>query len=153
MTNKNILCINGPNLNLLGKRNKEYYGTISYQDLVSKLKEIVSSKKLKISFYQSNHEGQIIDYIQKNINNFQGIIINAGAYSHTSIALRDCLEVFQGLIYEVHLSNIYTREDYRKISYISEISNGIICGSGFFGYELAIEALSIKLEKEKVKNV
>ena len=139
MTNKKILIINGPNLNLLGKRELKVYGTSSLVNLENKLKDYSKKKNVKLDFYQSNSEADIINIIQKNLEKYSVIIINAGAYTHTSIAISDCLRVFQGLIYEVHISNIYSREKFRRYSYLSDISSVVICGLGFLGYEIAID--------------
>ena len=139
MTNKKILIINGPNLNLLGKREVSVYGTETLKSLEKKLNSYIKNKKAKLTFYQSNIEGEIINVIQKNLEKQDFIIINAGGYSHTSIAIRDCLKLFQGLIYEVHISNIYSREKFRRYSYLSDISSVVICGLGFLGYEMALD--------------
>ncbi len=143
MTNKKILIINGPNLNLLGKRESKIYGTITLQTLEKRLKTYSKKKNSKLTFYQSNSEGEIINIIQKNLEIYSAIIINAGAYTHTSLAISDCLRVFQGLIYEVHISNIYKREKFRRYSYLSDISSVVICGLGFLGYEIAIDLASV----------
>ena len=139
MTNKKILIINGPNLNLLGKREETIYGKKTLKDLEKKLKFYVKNKNAKLVFFQSNSEGEIITFIQKNLENFYSIIINAGGYSHTSVAISDCLRAYQGLLYEVHISNIYSREKYRRYSYLSEVSSIVICGLGFLGYEIAVD--------------
>ena len=139
MTNKKILIINGPNLNLLGKREETIYGKKTLKDLEKKLKSYVKNKNAKLVFFQSNSEGEIITFIQKNLENFYSIIINAGGYSHTSVAISDCLRSYQGLLYEVHISNIYGREKYRRYSYLSEVSSIVICGLGFLGYEIAVD--------------
>ena len=139
MTNKKILIINGPNLNLLGKREQLIYGPVTLKSLEKNLRTYSKEKKVNLSFYQSNSEGDIINFIQNNIKKFSAIIINAGAYSHTSIAICDCLRIFEGLIYEVHISNIYNREKYRRYSYLSDVSSVVICGLGFLGYEIAID--------------
>ena len=139
MTNKKILIINGPNLNLLGKREVSVYGTETLKSLEKKLNSYIKNKNAKLTFYQSNIEGEIINFIQKNLEKQDFIIINAGGYSHTSIAIRDCLRLFQGLIYEVHISNIYSRENFRRYSYLSDISSVVICGLGFLGYEIALD--------------
>ena len=141
MRKKKILIINGPNLNLLGERELSLYGKGKLKDLYACLNRYVLKKNIIITFFQSNEEGEIIKSIHNARKNIEGIIINAGAYTHTSIAILDALRSYQGLIYEVHLSNIYAREKYRRISYISEVSNGVICGLGFLGYELAIDAI------------
>ena len=141
MSNKKILIVNGPNINLLGQREKNVYGELTYKALKTTLIKYGSKKNLDISFFQSNYEGKIIDIIQEARNKKDAIIINAGGYTHTSIAILDSLRAFTGLIYEVHISNIYNREYYRRKSYISLISNGVICGVGFLGYELALDAI------------
>ena len=141
MIKKKILIINGPNLNLLGERESSVYGKLKLKDLYAYLKKYVLKKDIIITFFQSNEEGNIIESIHKARKKKEGIIINAGAYTHTSIAILDALRSYQGLIYEVHLSNIYAREFYRRNSYISEVSNGVICGLGFLGYELAIDSI------------
>ncbi len=143
MTNKKILIINGPNLNLLGKRESKIYGTITLRTLEKTLKAYSKKKNIKLTFFQSNSEGEIINFIQKNLEVYSAIIINAGAYTHTSLAISDCLRVFQGLIYEVHISNIYKREKFRRYSYLSDISSVVICGLGFLGYEIAIDLASV----------
>ena len=142
MSNKKILIINGPNINLLGNRENDIYGNLKLEELNKKLKKYGEKKNCTITFFQSNYEGKIIDIIQKANKNYKAIIINAAGYTHTSISILDSLRSFQGLIYEVHISNIYKRESYRRKSYISEISNGVICGLGSLGYELAIDAVS-----------
>ena len=144
MSNKKILIVNGPNINLLGQREKNVYGKLTYRALKSTLIKYGRKKNLDITFFQSNYEGKIIDRIQTARNKKDAIIINAGGYTHTSIAILDSLRAFTGLIYEVHISNIYNREYYRRKSYISLISNGVICGLGILGYEIAIDAVSLK---------
>ena len=139
MTNKKILIINGPNLNLLGIRESHIYGKDNLLTLKDKLKKYTKKKKVNLVFFQSNSEGEIIDKIHESLNKCTAIIINAGGYSHTSIAIRDSLKAFQGLIYEVHISNIYSREKFRRYSYLSDISSVVICGLGFLGYEIAID--------------
>ena len=139
MPNKKILIINGPNLNLLGIRESHIYGKDNLLTLKDKLKKYTKKKKINLVFFQSNSEGEIIDKIHESLNKCTAIIINAGGYSHTSIAIRDSLKAFQGLIYEVHISNIYSREKFRRYSYLSDISSVVICGLGFVGYEIAID--------------
>jgi len=139
MTNKKILIINGPNLNLLGKRETLIYGTDNLETLEKRLNTYINKKEIRLIFFQSNSEGSIIDTLQRNLTNCYAIIINAGGLSHTSIAIRDCLQAFQGLIYEVHISNIYNREKFRRYSYLSDVSTVVICGLGFLGYEIAID--------------
>ena len=144
MSKKKILIVNGPNINLLGQREKNLYGELTYKALKNTLIKYGRKKNLDITFFQSNYEGEIIDIIQSARNKKDAIIINAGGYTHTSIAILDSLRAFTGLIYEVHISNIYNREYYRRKSYISLISNGVICGLGILGYEIAIDVISLK---------
>tara|TARA_B100000530_G_scaffold306630_1_gene230776 strand:+ start:236 stop:682 length:447 start_codon:yes stop_codon:yes gene_type:complete len=146
--NNKIIIINGPNLNLLGEREQSQYGT----DNFDKLKEncLNESKKLDLvtEFAQSNIEGEIVNLIQKARNNFDGMIINAAAFTHTSVAIRDALSVFKKPIIEVHISNIYKREEFRHKSLISDIVNGGIFGLGTNGYILAIIAMQKLLKNE-----
>ena len=143
MSKKKILIINGPNINLLGYREKSIYGINTLKEHNIVLKKYAEKKNGLITFFQSNYEGKIIDTIQNARNKKDAIIINGAAYTHTSIAILDSLRAFEGLIYEVHISNIYSRESYRRKSYISEVSNGVICGLGLLGYEIAIKAISL----------
>ena len=146
MSNK-IIVINGPNLNLLGEREQSLYGSITYE----KLKEIcfTKAKKLNINleFIQSNIEGEIVTFIQEAKNKFDGIIINAAGFTHTSVAIRDALDIFKKPIIELHISNIYKREEFRQKSLISGIATGGICGLGDNGYILAIIAMQNILKK------
>ena len=145
--NNKIIIINGPNLNLLGEREQSQYGSITFE----KLKEncIQKSKDLNLSlkFAQSNIEGELVDLIQNARNEFDGIIINAAAFTHTSVAIRDALDIFKKPIIELHISNIYKREEFRQKSLISDIATGGIFGLGDDGYILAIIAMQ-KLVKE-----
>ena len=143
MSKKKILIVNGPNINLLGQREKNVYGELTYKALKTTLIKYSRKKKLDITFFQSNYEGEIIDIIQAARIKKDAIIINAAGYTHTSIAILDSLKTFTGLIYEVHISNIYNRESYRRKSYISLASDGVICGLGLLGYEIAIKAISL----------
>ena len=128
----------------MGQREKNVYGELTYKALKTTLIKYSRKKNLDITFFQSNYEGEMIDIIQAARNKKDAIIINAGGYTHTSIAILDSLRAFTGLIYEVHISNIYNREYYRRKSYVSLISNGVICGLGILGYEIAIDAISLK---------
>ena len=141
MTMKKILIINGPNLNLLGNREKTFYGDTSLERIKSLCAEKCKKDGIEPEFFQSNHEGEIIEKIHSVQNGFEGIIINPAAYTHTSIALLDALRATSKPKIEVHISNIYAREDYRRKSLTSEAVNGIICGFGENGYILAIEAM------------
>jgi 3-dehydroquinate dehydratase II len=141
---KNILIINGPNLNLLGKRKTEIYGKVPFTEYLKK--EIVPAFKTKaeIHYFQSNSESEIIDKIHEFGFHCDGIVINAGAYSHTSIAIADAIEAVEASIAEVHISNIYAREEYRKKSYISQHAICVICGCGLQGYRYAVDFLCDK---------
>ncbi len=145
--NKSVLIVNGPNLNLLGSREPQLYGSITLEDI--KKQCLAKAKELKLSceFFQSNSEGEIVDRIQEARANKQAIIINAGAYTHTSVAIRDALLANDWIIIEVHISNIFKREDFRHKSLISDIAHGMICGLGTQGYELALDAVSRLLER------
>ena len=146
MSNK-IIIINGPNLNLLGEREQSQYGSITFKEL----KEICINKSKELGliteFSQSNIEGEIVNIIQDSIKNFDGIIINAAAFTHTSIAIRDALSVFKKPIIELHISNIYKREEFRQKSLISDIATGGIFGLGSDGYILAIISMQKLLKK------
>ena len=138
---KKILIINGPNLNLLSLRNKDIYGDDSLKDIEGKCQKIAKENNWEVKFEQRNSEGDIVDLIQNAIDKFNIIIINAAAYTHTSVAIRDALEIFNGKKIELHLSNIHKREEFRHKSLISDISDGIIAGFGPKGYELALLSL------------
>ena len=137
----NIIIINGPNINLLGDRDKSVYGTESYEDLVKRCKSEANKIKVNIDFYQSNIEGEIVNKIQESRKLYSGMIINAAAFSHTSVAIRDALSLFKKPCIELHISNIYKREEFRHKSLISDVVTGIICGLGTSGYILAINSI------------
>ena len=145
---KNILLINGQNLNLIGKRETNIYGKISINDIKNECIEKGKELNITIDFRQTNSEGEIIDWIHEVDNNFDALIINPAGYTHTSIAILDSLKVVKKPKIEIHLSNIYSREEYRKKSLTSEAMNGLICGFGKEGYILAILAIN-KLIEEK----
>ena len=136
-----ILVINGANLNLLGKRNPEIYGSFTLLDLQTKMTSLANELNIEIGLEQTNSESKIIDLIHFANDNFDGIILNAGAYTHTSIAIRDAIEAIEKPVIEVHISNIFSREEFRHHSYISSVSVGIISGFGFNSYLLALRAL------------
>ncbi len=138
---KKILIINGPNLNLLGKREELIYGKATLEDIKNNCEKYSSKLKLKIDFFQFNNEGEIIDKIQEVEKKYDGLIINPAAYTHSSIAILDSLRAIKKPKIEIHLSNIYSREDYRKKSITSEGVNGLICGFGENSYILGIEAI------------
>jgi 3-dehydroquinate dehydratase II len=143
-----ILVIQGPNLNLLGTREPEVYGKTTLEDIHSRLGNLAKAQSVDLSTYQSNHEGELIDRIQKaKLDSVDFIIINPGAFTHTSVALRDALAGVAIPFTEVHLSNIHQREEFRKHSYLSDIATGVICGLGAIGYELALQAAIARLQK------
>ncbi len=135
-----IMIINGPNLNLLGKREPETYGSMTLWDLENHLKEKFS--KIKLEFYQSNSEGAIVDFLQKAMDgSVAGIVLNAGAYTHYSYAIRDAIAMLPVAVIEVHISNTYAREEFRRTSVFSAVCKGVIAGLGTQGYELALQYL------------
>ena len=144
----NILFLNGPNLNLLGQREQSQYGSITYEELKKKCEEKCKELDLKVEFIQSNVEGEMVSIIQSANEKFDGIIINAAAFTHTSVAIRDALEIFKKKKIEVHISNIYKREEFRQKSLISDVVNGGIFGLGSEGYILAIIAMHKLLKNE-----
>ena len=139
---KPIYVLNGPNLNMLGLREPAIYGTDSLDDVRRKAEARAKAVGLTIDFRQSNIEGELVTWVQEARDKAAGIILNAGAYSHTSIALLDALQAAELPVIEVHLSNIFRREPYRQHSYISLGAKGVICGLGAKGYELALEAMA-----------
>ena len=145
MSKKKVLVISGPNLNLLGAREKDIYGDVTLKEIYLKLMDISSNKDLIVECKQSNSESEIIDFIQDAQSEFDGIIINAGGYTHTSVSIRDALKYFDGYIIEIHMSNIHAREEFRKISMISGVSDGLIVGFGPDSYYLALKAITSKL--------
>ena len=144
-----ILIINGPNLNLIGEREQSQYGSKDYKHLENICKKKSSELNLTLEMKQSNVEGEIVNIIQDARKEYDGIIINAGGYSHTSVAIRDALDVFNGKIIELHISNIYKREEFRHKSVISGVVTGIICGLGINGYILAINSMHEMLNENK----
>ncbi len=146
--NASILVIQGPNLNLLGTREPDVYGTTTLEDIHQRLGEIAKARSIELNTFQSNHEGELIDRIQKaKQDGVEFIIINPGAFTHTSVALRDVLAGVAIPFIEIHLSNIHQREEFRKHSYLSDIATGVICGLGAIGYELALQAAITRLKK------
>ena len=132
-----LIISTGPNLNLLGIREKEIYGETSFEEYLSTLKS--KFKDVELEFFQSNHEGELIEKIQEVGFSYEGIIINAGGFTHTSVALRDAIASVSSPAIEVHISNILNREDFRKKSFLSDVCKGIISGLGLKGYEFAID--------------
>ena len=143
-----LIIINGPNLNLLGEREQSQYGTVTFDGLKEKCIKKATNLKIDVDFFQSNIEGEIVNKIQEARKKFDGIIINAAGFTHTSVAIRDALEVFKKPIIEVHISNIYKREEFRHKSLISDVVSGGIFGLGSEGYILAIISLEKILKNE-----
>lgn len=143
-----ILVLNGPNLNLLGVREPDTYGRETLADIEEACLERAAELDLAVDFRQSNHEGQLVDWIQEARETADGIVLNAGAYTHSSIAILDALRAAELPIIEVHLSNIHRREKYRWRSYMSEAAQGMICGFGAHGYLLALEAMARLLKRD-----
>jgi len=145
---KPVFILNGPNLNLLGKREPEIYGHDTLSDIEARLGAKASKLGMEIVFRQSNSEGALVDWVQEAGRTGSGVIINGGAYTHTSVALHDALLSVNIPAIEVHLSNIFAREDFRHRSYISKTVVGVICGFGPVGYEFALEAIQREINKE-----
>ena len=137
----NIIIINGPNINLLGDRDKSIYGSESYEDVIKNCKSEASKKNINIDCFQSNIEGELVTKIQESRKVYDGMIINAAAFTHTSVAIRDALSLFKKPSIELHISNIHKREEFRHKSLVSDVVTGIICGLGTNGYILAINAM------------
>ena len=135
-----VLVLNGPNLNLLGTREPEIYGSTTLADIEAMMVEKAASLGLDLTFRQSNHEGELVDWIHDARGTAAAIIINAAGFTHTSVAILDALKAVALPIFEVHLSNIYQRDDFRHHSYISAIANGVLCGFGAKGYLYALDA-------------
>jgi 3-dehydroquinate dehydratase-2 len=133
-----IIIINGPNLNLLGKREPELYGSQTFEDFFEDLKE--KFKNIELSYFQSNIEGELIDKLHEVGFNYDGIILNAAAYTHTSVGIGDAIKGIQTPVVEVHISNVHAREEFRQHSYISPNANGVLFGFGLKGYELALDS-------------
>ena len=142
MSQPTVLVLNGPNLNLLGEREPAVYGTDTLGDIEALCRKAASLAGLDVDFRQSNHEGDLIDAIHEARNSAVGIVINAGAYTHTSIAIRDALAAVSVPVFEVHLSNVHRREEFRHHSYLSAVATGVILGCGPSGYAYAIARIS-----------
>lgn len=139
---KTILVMHGPNLNMFGKRQPEIYGSISFDEINTKLKHLAPELSLHLDIYQSNHEGDLIDKIQEMHDTAHGILINPGAYGHTSIALRDAIAGFSKPTLEIHMSNVFNREEFRKVSYLAPVCVGTIVGLGVNSYLLGLKAMA-----------
>ena len=138
---KKIIILNGPNLNLLGEREKSQYGSFTLKDLEDKCKIYASRNDINLTLFQSNIEGELVEKIQSARKEQEGLIINAGGYTHTSVAIHDALKIVKIPIIELHITNIYNREEFRQKSLISNVANGVICGFGAEGYIMALDAI------------
>jgi 3-dehydroquinate dehydratase II len=142
-----IIILNGPNLNLLGEREKDKYGSVTLKDIESSCKKFSKNNDINLSLFQSNIEGELVEEIQKARKEQSGLIINAGGYTHTSVAIHDALKILKIPVIELHITNIYNREEFRHKSLISKIAKGILCGFGNDGYIMALAAMKKYLEK------
>ena len=142
-----IIILNGPNLNLLGEREKNQYGSFTLKDIEEKCKDFSNKNNIALSLFQSNIEGELVEKIQDSRSEQRGLIINAGGYTHTSVAIHDALKILKIPIIELHISNIYNREEFRHKSLISKVAKGIICGFGSKGYTMALDAMKNYLSK------
>jgi 3-dehydroquinate dehydratase II len=133
-----VLVLNGPNLNLLGQRDPDVYGTTTLSDVEQLCRGTAKELDLDVQFFQSNHEGELIDRIQEAFADGSAVVANLGAYSHTSVAIMDALAVLSAPVVEVHLSNIHAREEFRRHSYVSQVADAVIAGAGAHGYALAL---------------
>ena len=147
MMNK-IIILNGPNLNLLGEREKEKYGNITLKDIENNCKKFAAKNNIDLSLFQSNIEGEMVERIQEARKDQHGLIINAGGYTHTSVAIHDALKILKIPIIELHITNIYNREDFRHKSLISKLATSVLCGFGVYGYIMALEAMQKILKNE-----
>ncbi|MDO5351539.1 MAG: type II 3-dehydroquinate dehydratase [Succinatimonas sp.] len=144
-----ILVINGPNLNLLGTREPQIYGSATLKDLDERLDRVAEELDVSLDHFQSNHEGAIVDKIQQSRGHVDFILLNAGAYTHTSVAIRDALAGIDIPFFEIHISNVHRREEFRHHSYLSDIAVGVIVGFGLDGYEFALRGAVRQLEEKK----
>ena len=145
---KKIIILNGPNLNLLGEREKSHYGNFTLKDVEKNCYDYAEKNKIKLKFFQSNIEGELVTQIQESRSQQDGLIINAGGYTHTSVAIHDALKILKIPIIELHISNIYNREDFRHKSLISKVAKGVICGFGIEGYIMSLKATNEILKNE-----
>ena len=142
-----IIILNGPNLNLLGEREKEKYGNVTLENIENNCKEFAKKNDIELSLFQSNIEGELVEQIQKARKECHGLIINAGGYTHTSVAIHDALKILKMPIIELHITNIYNREEFRHKSLISKIATSVLCGFGTEGYIMALQAMKAYLKK------
>ena len=148
-----IIILNGPNLNLLGEREKNQYGTFTLKDIEKNCKEYANQNKINLSLFQSNIEGELVDQIQTSRDSQDGLIINAGGYTHTSVAIHDALKILKIPIIELHITNIYNREEFRHKSLISKIAKGVICGFGIEGYIMSLKAMGELIKNENWQKI
>ena len=142
-----IIILNGPNLNLLGEREKNQYGSFTLEEVEKSCNKYSNQNKIDLTFFQSNIEGELVNKIQDSRNTRDGLIINAGGYTHTSVAIHDALKILKIPIIELHISNIYNREEFRQKSLISKVAKGVICGFGIDGYLMSLEAMNKFLKR------
>ena len=143
-----IIILNGPNLNLWGEREKNQYGSFTLKDIEKNCNDFAKTNDIKLSLFQSNIEGELVNKIQNSRENQDGLIINAGGYTHTSVAILDALKILKIPIIELHISNIYNREEFRHKSLISKVAKGVICGFGAEGYIMSLKAMNKLLKNE-----
>ncbi|WP_188206137.1 type II 3-dehydroquinate dehydratase [Alkalibacillus aidingensis] len=146
---RKLLLLNGPNLNLLGNRKTDTYGTKSLQNIEEELVELVATMGFELDTHQSNHEGELIDWLHKANETYLGVVFNPGAYTHTSIAIRDAIEAIKVPVIETHISNIHNRESFRNHSYISPAAAGLVVGFGPLSYKIGVYALIEKLNERE----
>jgi len=146
---KTVYVLNGPNLNLLGAREPETYGHSSLKDVERLCRKVASSHQLGIEFRQSNHEGELVEWVHEaGAQKAAGVVLNAGGYTHSSVAIRDAVAAIDLPVIEVHISNVFAREDFRHFSHIAPVAKGTLCGFGINGYALAISGLAAMLDEE-----
>ena len=143
-----IIILNGPNLNLLGEREKEKNGNVSLKDIENNCTVFATKNNIELSLFQSNIEGELVEAIQNSRKNHNGLLINAGGYTHTSVAIHDALKILEIPIIEIHITNIYNREEFRHKSLISKVAKGVLCGFGTDGYTMALQAMTKYLKNE-----
>ena len=145
---KKIIILNGPNLNLLGEREKSQYGSFTLKDIEDKCMKYASKNDIGLTLFQSNIEGELVEKIQSSRKGQEGLIINAGGYTHTSVAIHDALKIIKIPIIELHITNIYNREEFRHKSLISNVATGVICGFGSEGYVMSLNAMNNLIKNE-----
>jgi 3-dehydroquinate dehydratase-2 len=144
-----VFVLNGPNLNLVGRREPDVYGATTLTAIEEECRTAARRLGLEVDFRQSNHEGELVDWIQEAADAADGIVLNAGAYTHTSIAVHDAIRAAAKPVVEVHLSNVFAREQFRHQSFVSAVSVGVICGFGVYSYILALDALAARLGRKR----